>query len=203
MKIKLSGVIITFNEEEKIRKCIESLEPVCDEILVVDSLSTDKTKSICEEKKVKFITNEFQGHIQQKNFAKHEAKYDYIISLDADEQLDKEAQKSILQIKNNWSESGYYFNRLNNYCGKWIKYGSWYPDLKLRLWDRRSGEWGGINPHDKFIINNNDKTRTLKGYILHYTADSKEQYLKQMKYFSEVAAKAYLKEIKNLLFSKY
>lgn len=196
MEIKLSGVIITFNEEEKIKKCIESLEAVCDEILVVDSLSTDKTKSICIEKKVRFITNEFQGHIQQKNFAKSLAKYDHIISLDADEQLDKEAQLSILQIKKSWTGDGYYFNRLNNYCGKWIKYGSWYPDLKLRLWDRRSGEWGGINPHDQFIIENKSSLKTLKGYILHYTADSKEQYLKQMRYFSEVAANAYLKENK-------
>ena len=191
MKVKLSGVVITFNEEDKISKCIESLEPVCDEILIVDSFSTDKTKEICLSKKVTFVTNKFDGHIEQKNHAKSLAKYDYIISLDADEVLDDEAQKSVLKIKENWSNNGYSFNRLNNYCGKWIKYGSWYPDIKLRIWDRRSGNWGGINPHDEFILSESKKTKVLNGYILHYTADSKEQYQNQMKYFSEIAAKAY------------
>ena len=117
MKVKLSGVVITFNEEDKISKCIESLEPVCDEILIVDSFSTDKTKEICLSKKVTFVTNKFDGHIEQKNYAKSLAKYDYIISLDADEVLDDEAQKSVLKIKENWSNNGYSFNRLNNYCG--------------------------------------------------------------------------------------
>ena len=191
MKVKLSGVIITYNEEAKIKNCIESLEPVCDEILVVDSFSTDKTKEICESKNVTFLTNEFLGHIEQKNFAKSMAKYNYIISLDADELLDENAQESVLKIKENWAENGYYFNRLNNYCGKWIRYGSWYPDLKLRLWDRRLGSWGGINPHDEFKFKNATKAKTLNGYILHYTADNKEQYKKQMEYFSDIAAKAY------------
>ncbi len=191
MKVKLSGVVITFNEEEKIKQCIESLEPVCDEILIVDSFSTDKTKEICISKGVNFITNKFIGHIEQKNYAKSIAKFDHVISLDADELLDEEAQKSILKIKSNWSENGYYFNRLNNYCGKWIKYGSWYPDLKLRIWDRRNGVWGGINPHDEFILSENKKPNILNGHILHYTADSKEQYQKQIIYFSEIAAKAY------------
>ena len=196
MKIKLSGVIITFNEEEKIGQCIDSLHKVCDEILVVDSFSTDKTKEICEQKGATFITNKFSGHIQQKNFAKSKAQFNHIISLDADELLDEKAQKSILKLKENWDGKGYYFNRLNNYCGKWIKYGSWYPDIKLRLWDRRAGEWGGINPHDQFIIKELGEKIILDGYILHYTADNKEQYKKQMQYFSEIAAKAYLKENK-------
>jgi glycosyltransferase involved in cell wall biosynthesis len=169
MKIKLSGVIITFNEELKIKQCIESLESVCDEILVVDSFSTDKTKEICETKNVKFICNKFLGHIEQKNFAKNSAKYDHIISLDADELLDEKAQKNILKLKENWAYNGYHFNRLNNYCGKWIKYGSWYPDEKLRLFDRRKGYWGGINPHDQFILTeNNPKKKNRRFYFTLY-----------------------------------
>ena len=196
MKIKLSGVIITFNEEQKIKQCIESLEPVCDEILVVDSFSTDKTKEICETKNVKFICNKFLGHIEQKNFAKNSAKYNHVISLDADEIFDEKAQKAILRIKENWSSNGYYFNRLNNYCGQWIKYGSWYPDEKLRLFDRREGNWGGINPHDQFILKTNDTKKKLAGLILHYTTETKEEYKNQMEYFSKIAANAYFKENK-------
>ena len=202
MKVKLSGVVITFNEEDKIKQCIESLENVCDEILVVDSFSTDKTKEICLSKNVTFVTNKFKGHIEQKNYAKSLAKFDHIISLDADELLDTEAQKSILKIKENWIEDGYSFNRLNNFCGKWIKYGSWYPDLKLRLWDRRTGSWGGINPHDEFIHSKPTGSFVLNGYILHYTADSKEQYQKQMIYFSDIAAKAYFEKNKKSSFFK-
>ena len=83
MKIKLSGVVITFNEEAKIKQCIESLEPVCDEILIVDSFSTDETKEICLSKNVTFVTNKFKGHIEQKNYAKSIAKFDHVLSLDA------------------------------------------------------------------------------------------------------------------------
>lgn len=194
MKIKLSGVVITFNEEDKIKKCIDSLKAVCDEILIVDSFSNDKTKEICISTGVTFVVNKFFGHIEQKNYAKSIAKYDHIISLDADEELDNEAQKSILKVKENWTGNGYYLNRLNNYCGKWIRYGSWYPDIKLRIWDRRAGTWGGINPHDEFMISSSSKPKTLNGYILHYTADSQEQYQKQMIYFSEIAANAYFEK---------
>ena len=81
MKVKLSGVVITFNEEDKIKKCIESLENVCDEILIVDSFSTDRTKDICLSKNVTFVTNKFEGHIEQKNYAKSLAKFDHIISM--------------------------------------------------------------------------------------------------------------------------
>ena len=148
MKVNISAVIIAFNEEKNIERCILSLKNVVDEIVVVDSFSKDKTKEICLAHNVVFIEHSFKGHIEQKNWAYTQASNNYVLSLDADEALSDELKNSILAIKNNWKNDGYAFNRLTSYCGKWIKHCGWYPDIKLRLWDRRKGTWKGINPHD-------------------------------------------------------
>jgi glycosyltransferase involved in cell wall biosynthesis len=128
MSIKLSAVIITFNEAEHLDKCLSSLESVADEILVVDSFSTDRTKEICEKHDVRFIKQKFLGYKEQKNFAMSKARFNYILSVDGDEALSEQLKNSILEIKNNWTLDGYYCNRLNNYCGQWIKYSDWYPE---------------------------------------------------------------------------
>ena len=165
MEVELSAVIITFNEERNIRRCIESVLEVVDEIVVVDSFSTDKTKTICQEYNVRFIEHPFEGYIEQKNWAKSQATHNCILSLDADEALDGRLKESILKIKSDWKYA-YKMNRLTNYCGKWIHHSGWYPDTKLRLFDRREGDWGGINPHDKFIVKNSEKVKHLEGDIL-------------------------------------
>ncbi len=189
--IQLSVTIITFNEEKNIARCLDSVKEVADEIVVVDSFSTDKTESICREKGARFIQNKFAGHIEQKNFAITQAKYPHILSLDADEALSNELKKNILETKKNWKHDGYYMSRLTNYCGKWIRHCGWYPDRKLRLWDSRKGKWGGINPHDKYEMKEGDKTTGfLKGDILHYSYYSIEQHYKQAEKFSEISAKA-------------
>lgn len=140
---KISVVIITYNEERNIGKCLESIKEIADEVVVVDSYSTDRTEEIVKSMGGKFIQHPFEGHIEQKNWAITQAKYPHILSLDADEIPSDRLTESILNIKENWSHDAYYFNRLTNYCGKWIKHTSWYPARKLRLWDSRKGEWGG------------------------------------------------------------
>lgn len=187
--IKLSVVIITYNEEKNIARCIKSVADVADEIIVVDSFSKDKTKDICKQYNVTFIENAFEGHIQQKNFAAKKAKYNHVLSLDADEALSEELKNSILQIKNDFNADGYYVNRLSSYCGKWIKHCGWYPDKKLRLWDRTKGEWGGENPHDKYILKPNCTSKQLKGDLLHYTFHTIDQHLDTINKFSSIAAK--------------
>ena len=117
---KISAVIITYNEEKYIEQCINSLVDVADEIVVVDSLSTDRTVEICKRLGAKIIEQKFLGYKEQKNFAVQQAEYDYILSLDADEALSAELRKSILKAKNNWLFDGYRFNRLNNFCGQWM-----------------------------------------------------------------------------------
>lgn len=191
--IKLSGVIITFNEERNIEKCLQSLVNVVDEIVVVDSFSNDNTKAICLKYNVKFVEQKFLGYIEQKNFALTQASNDYIVSLDGDEALSETLQKSILELKNNWTLNGYYSNRFNNFCGQWIKHSDWYPNKKLRVFDRRKAEWKGINPHDNVVMHNaNEKTGYLKGDILHWTYQTYSEFNLKTEHFSSISAKAYL-----------
>jgi glycosyltransferase involved in cell wall biosynthesis len=190
MSVKVSAVIITFNEEKNIERCLLSIKEIVDEIIVVDSYSTDSTKSICEKYTVQFIEHPFVGHIEQKNWAKDQANYDFILSLDADEALDENLKKSILAAKNDWKFDAHEMNRLTNYCGRWIRHSGWYPDTKLRLFDRRKGNWGGSNPHDKYIPEKGSKIGYLKGDLLHYSFYTREEHLKQIDKFSDISSKA-------------
>lgn len=190
--IKLSGVIITYNEERNIERCIKSLLNVVDEIVVIDSFSTDGTKAICNQYNVKFIEQKFLGYIEQKNFALTKAKYNYIVSLDADEALSKQLQQSIINLKNNWVYSGYYSNRFNNFCGQWIKHCDWYPSKKIRVFDRRKASWKGINPHDSiFLENKKEKTGYLKGDILHWSYKTYSELNEKTEKFSTISAQSY------------
>ncbi|NNE33119.1 MAG: glycosyltransferase family 2 protein [Winogradskyella sp.] len=190
--IKLSGVIITYNEERNIENCITSLINVVDEIVVVDSYSTDKTKAICKRFNVKFIEQKFLGYIEQKNFTLAQASYDYVVSLDGDESLSEQLQESLLELKSDWKFDGYYCNRLNNFCGQWIRHSDWYPNRKLRVFDRRKAKWTGINPHDHVKLNDeSSKTGHINGDILHKTYQSYSEFNLKTEYFSTIAAKAY------------
>jgi len=186
--IKLSVVIITLNEERNIERCLKSVQEIADDLVVVDSFSTDKTEEICKKYNARFIQHEFSGHIEQKNWAITKAEYPHILSLDADEAISDELAQSILKVKDNWEYDGYYFNRMNNYCGKWIKHTSWYPDRKLRLWDSRKGTWGGKNPHDKFLLENESTRKFLKGDMYHYVIYSFDEHIKKLDLFSTIAA---------------
>lgn len=188
MAISLSAVIITFNEERNIERCLASLQGVADEIIVIDSFSKDKTAEICAKYNVKFIENPFDGHIQQKNFAIDQASHDWILSLDADEALTDELKASILEMKNSPSYLGYRFNRLTNYCGHWVKYCGWYPDTKTRLVNRIHARWQGVNPHDRLDMNENQEVGFLKGDLLHYSYYTREDHLKQIEYFGKIAS---------------
>ncbi len=191
---KLSVVIITFNEELNIKRCLDSVIEVADEIIVVDSFSTDNTEDICSNYNLKFIKQEFLGYIEQKNFALSFASNDYVLSLDADEALSNELQKSILSEKNNFFAAGYSMNRLTNYCGSWIKHCGWYPDTKLRLFNHKLGKWGGINPHDEFKFDSTNKIKHLSGDILHFSYYTIDDHYKQVERFTDIAAVAYHKE---------
>ncbi|AUP81069.1 glycosyltransferase family 2 protein [Flavivirga eckloniae] len=189
--IKVSGVIITYNEEEHLEKCLKSLVDVVDEIVVVDSFSTDRTLEICEAFNVVLIQNKFEGYIEQKNYALSRAKYDYILSLDGDEALSDTLKESILKAKENWEFDGYYCNRLNNYCGQWIKHSDWYPDKKLRLFKKGNGEWKGINPHDRYTLKKGLKAGKLKGDLLHWIYRDYDEHNIKVQNFSSIAAQAY------------
>ncbi|WP_378183880.1 glycosyltransferase family 2 protein [Aquimarina sp. SS2-1] len=191
--VKLSAVIITYNEEKKIERCLSSLVGVVDEIVVVDSFSTDRTAEICKQYDVKFITQEFLGYIEQKNFAINQASNDHIISLDGDEALSSELQDSLIQLKSNWVHDGYYMNRYNNFCGQWIKYSDWYPDKKLRAFKKGSGSWKGINPHDSYKLDNPKSSAKLQGDILHWNYTTYQEFNLKTDKFSTISAESYYK----------
>ncbi|KYG78828.1 glycosyltransferase family 2 protein [Roseivirga echinicomitans] len=194
---KVSGLVITYNEEHNIARCLESLIEVCDEVIVVDSYSTDKTKSICQSFDIKFIEHPFEGHIQQKNYAVSQANNDVVLSLDADEELSSELKKSIKQALSNWNNEALSFNRFTNYCGKWIKHSGWYPDTKIRLWNKKKGAWGGVNPHDSVELENGVKVEHINGDLLHYSYYTIEEHIVRSAKYAKIAAKAFHEMGKN------
>jgi glycosyltransferase involved in cell wall biosynthesis len=185
---KISVAIITLNEERQIGRCIDSVKEIADEVLVVDSFSTDNTQAISESKGARFIQNKFEGHIEQKNFALSKTSFDHVLSLDADEALSSDAIQEIKKIKSSGEFHNYSFNRLTNYCGKWIHHCGWYPDRKLRLVDRRNAFWGGENPHDKLILKKGTPIH-LKADIFHYSFPTIASHVATANSFSDIAAR--------------
>jgi len=190
---EISAVIITYNEELFIGKCLASLEGIADEIIVVDSYSTDSTEEICKKYKVNFIKHEFEGFRDQKNYALQFARHKHILSLDADEALSDELRESILAIHGNWSHDGYMFNRRNNYCGQWIRFSQSYPDRQLRLFRCDKGEWGKLNLHERFILSNGSSVGRLKGDLLHWPYASRQDHIDKMIKYAEIGAREYHK----------
>lgn len=166
---KLSVVIITFNEERNIARAINSVKDLADEIIVVDSFSTDKTKTICQSLNVSFHQRKWTGYSDQKNFANGLAQFNYIFSLDADEEVDEVLKSDILKYKKQGFEGAYMVNRLVNYCGQWIKHSSWYPDKKVRIFPKSMAKWKGEFVHETLAINNSTPLTELKGHLNHYT----------------------------------
>jgi len=195
--ISISAVILTLNEERNIERCIRSLQNIADEIIVVDSFSSDRTEEICRMLAVRFIQHKFEGYVEQKNYAWSQAAHDYVLSVDADEELSEPLRQSILAAKQNSVADGYTMNRLNNYCGRWIKHCGWYPDRKLRLAKTNLAEWGGDNPHDKLIVRS-DKVKQLNGDLLHYSFGTHEEYKAQQNKFAEISAASYFKRGKRV-----
>ena len=190
MMVKLSAVIITYNEEKNIARCLSSLKNVADEIVVLDSFSTDNTEKICKEFGVRFFQHAFDGHIEQKNRVITYAANPHCISLDADEVISPELERSIIKIKKDFSADGYFFNRRTWYCERFIMHGAWYPDRKLRIWDSSKGAWTGVNPHDRYEMKAGCRTEYLKGDLLHYSFNTISEHLAQVEKFTTIAAKA-------------
>ncbi|OGS36649.1 MAG: hypothetical protein A2293_09465 [Elusimicrobia bacterium RIFOXYB2_FULL_49_7] len=186
--ISLSAIIITFNEEAKIQRCLDSLIPVAEEIVVVDSFSTDQTEAICRRTCVRFMQHAFNGYVEQIIYAVRQASHPYVLSIDADELLSDTLQQSILSVKQHWNADGYEMNRSNNYAGRFLRFGGWYPDRKIRLWDVRKGKYGGHNPHYRVIMEPGASVKRVQGDILHYTFDTVADHVQQAQRFAVVAS---------------
>lgn len=193
----LSLVIITFNEEKNIERCLQSVQSVVDEIIIVDSFSTDKTIEICQKYNTTIIQQKWLGYSDQKNLGNHKSSNDYILSLDADEALSETLIQSILELKKNGFKGAYSFNRLNNYCGKWIKHTAWYPDKKLRIWNKNEGQWKG-DIHEEITFDTDIKNHHIKGDLLHYSFYSIEEHINVINKFSSSKAEALYRKRKKV-----
>lgn len=186
--IKLSVLIITYNEENNIVRCLDSVQDIADEIIVVDSQSQDKTVELCQANGAKVVQHPFENFVKQRNIANKEASYDYVFALDADEVLSPELIKSILELKANWKHDAYEINRLNNYCGKWIKHCGWYPEWRARIFDRRKGEWSGMLVHESLSLAKGATTGRINGHLLHYSYNSISEHIQRINRYTDLTA---------------
>lgn len=202
----LSVVVITFNESENIARCLESVRPIADEIIVLDSGSEDDTLAIAKKYGATVKVHPFEGYVEQKNHALDCSTHPFVLSLDADEALDGKLVQEIQKVKENTIHRAYRINRCTNYCGTFIRHGSWYPDAKVWLFDKRIARWGGMNPHAEVRVDEGVSIGALNGDILHYSYQTLEEHVQQNNHYSTVAAQQYFKRGKRsgtfkLLFS--
>lgn len=202
----ISVVIITKNEEKNIDACLRSIQGLADDIVVLDSWSTDRTEEICKSFGARFFQADWQGYARTKNRANEMAMYDWILSLDADEILSNELHEKLSLLKAQNSLTTCSFNRLTNYCGRWIKHGGWYPDVKIRLFNRKNALWQGDFVHETLVLQPNTTITHLNENILHYTFHTIEEHVAQVNKYSTLSAEEKFKKRKRsglikLLFS--
>lgn len=192
---KISAAIITLNEEENLEDCLNSLSWV-DEIVIVDSLSTDRTLEIAETFGAKIISQKFLGHVKQKQLAVDNCSHDWVIALDADERVSKTLSKNIqnLFLNTPYDEilNGYTVSRCSFHLGRWIRHGGWYPDRNIRLFNRKKGKWGGVDPHDKIEIEG--AAGDLKGDLLHYVFRDLAHNIATNNFYSGISADIFFRE---------
>jgi glycosyltransferase involved in cell wall biosynthesis len=184
--MKITATIITFNEERNIARVIESLR-CCDEILVLDSGSNDRTAEIATKLGARVEEASWHGYAAQKNIATELAAHDWILALDADESLSEALEAEIWQIKKSGPAfDGYTVPRLAQYLGRWILHSGWYPDRKVRLFNRKKAKWVGDFVHESVVVEG--RVGHLQSNLLHFTCNSLSEHLKSMDGYTTLAA---------------
>ena len=191
----ISVVIITLNEEKNIARCIDSVSAIADEVIVVDSGSTDSTEEIVRSRDAQFYSIQWTGYGAARNYGVDRTSYNYILSLDADEALSDKLQESItrLKLKNDHLLYKYSFNILPNYCGSWIKHCGWYPGTKVRLYDKNSFRWNMVPVHEALVsikesVSDDVPIEHLSGDLLHYSYYSREEHRERADRYSTLTA---------------
>ena len=197
--MKISAVIITFNEEDRLPDALASLQGVADEIIVVDSYSTDHTPEIARQAGVAFYQNRFEDYGQQKNFALHKANHDWIFNLDADERVSAELKKAILELKEKGppeNVAAFAIKRRAFYLGRWIRHSGWYPDKKVRLFRKSGSVWKG-RIHERLHVTG--AVTPLSGTIFHYTYRDISDHIRRLNRYSNFLAEEIVRQKKKLL----
>lgn len=185
--MKISATIVTLNEERNIARAVESLR-CADEVVVVDSGSTDQTREIARSLGARVIEEAWRGYAAQKNYAAECARFDWILCLDADEVIDKQLEAEIFALKQSGAaDDGYSFPRRAHYLGRWISHSGWYPDRKVRLYNRAKAKWVGEYVHESVRVDGS--VGELHGDLLHFTCDSLSQHLRTLDRYTSLAAR--------------
>ncbi len=200
--MRLSAVIITYNEARNIGRCLDSLAGVADEVVVLDSFSTDATESICRGKGARFEQHPFDTFFAQKNRAIGLASHDLVLSLDADEALSEPLRQSVLSAKGDFPYDAWEMSRLTNYCGQWIRHSGWYPDRKVRLFDRRKARWAPVHPHEYVAVAPGSTVGRLEGDLLHYSYYTVEEHRTRSLKYAEMAAQTWYEKGKTVSWLK-
>lgn len=188
MAVQISACIITFNEEDNILSCLECLD-FAEEIILVDSGSTDNTLQLAKEnKKVKIYHRIFDNYINQKNYCMSLAQNEWIIAVDADERIPSELKQEILSIPESelTNLAGYYIPRLSFYLGKWIRHGGWYPNYQMRFFNRLKGKFSGLLVHETVSIDG--QLGTLKNPLHHFPYQNISDHLKFIDRYSDLGS---------------
>lgn len=192
--MRISAAIITLDEEQNLGRCLESLRGVADEVVVVDSGSKDGTERIARENGAVFVHQDWLGYGSQKNVAAARASGDWVLSLDADEALSGELRDSIRRLKANGpAADAYEVNRLNWYCGRFLRHSGWYPDRKVRLWRKGAARWADASIHELAKVTPGARVERLRGDLLHYTIHDRAQHLRTIERFTTLSAEALLR----------
>jgi len=183
----LSACIITLDEDDRIEDCIASLD-FCDEVLVVDSHSSDGTRALAESLGARVIERDWPGHVDQKEFTIRQARHEWVFCIDADERVSPALREELVALKRAGfpDRAGWRMPRCSRYLGRWIRHGTWYPDLQLRLFDRRRGHWGGENPHDRVELEGS--VGRLRGELLHEPYRSLSEHLQTIDTYTTTMA---------------
>ncbi len=183
----VSAIVICFNEEDRIAACLESLR-WCDEIVVVDSFSTDLTPAICRRYTDRFVQREWAGYRDQKAFAHSLARKDWALLVDADERVSADLRQEMLDAlaRDGGEYAGYSVPRLVYYLRRWWWRGGWYPDYTVRLFRRGRATWGGTDPHDKIVVDG--KVRRLKNPLQHFTYRSIDDHIQRINRFTSISS---------------
>ncbi len=184
---RVSACIITLNEADRIADCVRSVQ-WCDEIVVVDSHSSDRTREVAAEMGARVIERDWPGHVKQKEFAIRAAAHDWVFCIDADERVSPELEREIAALRDAGfpGAAGWKMPRMSCYLGRWIRHGTWYPDLNLRLFDRRRGHWGGHDPHDRVELDG--PVGRLQHRLLHIPYRNLAEHLRTIDTYTTIMA---------------
>lgn len=197
--IKLSATILTLNEERRIEECLKSLRDIADEIIVVDSGSTDATLEICRRYGCRISVRPMSGFGAQRQYATSLTTHPYVLAIDADEVLSPTLRQNLLLWKRtDPAHRVYAFSRLNFYCGFAVRHCGWYPDIQTRIFDKRYANWNLRNVEERVTFRDSVSPQLIEGDLLHYRCETPTQYADKLRSHAEIRSREIADETESI-----